>query len=211
MVDNHEVWIVPMVNPDGSTFDVQSGQFQNWRKNRQDSGTDTNRNFDYKWNCCGGSSDDPNAEDYHGTGPASAPEVQQVQKFADSRVIGGVQQIKANIDFHTYSELVLWPFGHTQDQVTEGMTKEEYDRFVRVGTDMAKTNGYKPEQSSSLYVTDGDITDGMWGKHKILAFTFEMFPGEGGGSDGFYPPDKVIPEQTARNDKAVDILMNEAK
>lgn len=209
-VDNREVWIIPVVNPDGSSYDVESGQFQGWRKNRQDASTDLNRNWGYKWGCCGGSDDDPNGETYRGPAAWSAPETAAMRDFIDSRVVGGVQQIKAAIDFHTYSELVLWPFGHTSDDVTEGMTQEEYDRFARVGGEMAQTNGYTPQQSSDLYVTDGDSLDWMWGQHKILAYTFEMYPANGGGIDGFYPPDDVIEKETARNDAAVDVLLREA-
>ncbi|MDA3630017.1 M14 family metallopeptidase [Saccharopolyspora sp. WRP15-2] len=209
IVDSREIWIVPVSNPDGSTYDVESGEYQGWRKNRQDTGTDTNRNWDYQWGCCGGSSDDPNDETYRGSAPFSSPEAGELARFVDSRVVDGVQQIKAHIDFHTFSELVLWPYGYTDADTAEGMTQEEYDRFVRVGTEMAQTNGYTPEQSSDLYVTDGSVNDWMWGKHKILSFTFEMYPSSG-GIDGFYPPDEVIERETQRNDAAVDILLREA-
>ncbi|MGW1678328.1 M14 family metallopeptidase [Saccharopolyspora sp. NPDC002376] len=209
IVDSREIWIVPVANPDGSIYDVESGEYQGWRKNRQDTGTDTNRNWDYQWGCCGGSSDDPNSETYHGSAPLSAPEASELARFVDSRVVDGVQQIKAHIDFHTFSELVLWPYGYTDADTAEGMTQQEYDRFVRVGTEMAQTNGYTPEQSSDLYVTDGSVNDWMWGKHKILSFTFEMYPSSG-GIDGFYPPDEVIERETQRNDAAVDILLREA-
>ncbi len=46
-------------------------------------------------------------------------------------------------------------------------------------------------------------------KTHIDFHTFEMYPKDG-GIDGFYPLASVIPEQTARNDKAVDILIDEA-
>jgi carboxypeptidase T len=104
---------------------------------------------------------------------------------------------------------VLWPFGHTYDTVTEGMTQEEYDRFKSVGEEMAASNGYTPDQSSGLYITDGDINDWMWGQHKVLSYCFEMYP-SGGGIDGFYPPDEDIVPQTTRNDGAVDILLSNA-
>ncbi len=208
-VDSHVIWVVPMANPDGSSYDVQTGKYQNWRKNRQDTGTDINRNWGYNWGCCGGSSDDPNDETYRGKGPFSAPETAAIRDFVNSRVIGGQQRIKANIDFHTYSELVMWPYGYTKDHTGPGMTQQEYDRFARVGTEMAKTNGYTPEQSSSLYVTDGDINDWMWHDHKILSFTFEMYP-KPDDPQGFYPPGNVIDRETARNDAATDILLREA-
>jgi len=207
-VDSREIYVVPSQNPDGSEFDISGGEYQGWRKNRQPNadgsvGTDINRNFSYKWGCCGGSDDDPSGETYRGTAAASAPEVAQMQAFVDSR------QFKAHIDFHTFSELVLWPFGHTNDTVTEGMTQEEYDHFVDLGQQMAATNQYTPEQSSGLYITDGDINDWMWGQHKVLSFCFEMFPASG-GIDGFYPPDEEIGPQTTRNDPAVDILLTNA-
>jgi len=213
-VDSREIYVVPMVNPDGITYDISGGQYQGWRKNRQPNsngtvGTDPNRNFAYLWGCCGGSSTSPSAEDYRGPSAVSAPEVRAVQAFVDSRVVGGVQQIKGHIDFHTFSELVLWPFGHTRDTVTDGMTQAEYDRFTSVGQQLAASNGYTPEQSSALYVTDGDINDWMWGTHKVLSYCFEMFPSDG-GIDGFYPPDEDIAEQTTRNDGAVDILLTNA-
>lgn len=209
MVDEREIWVIPTVNPDGSEFDVESGEYQGWRKNRQDTGTDLNRNWGHKWGCCGGSDDDPNSETYRGPEKFSAPETAAIRDFVNSRVIDGQQQIKANIDFHTYSELVMWPMGYTTDEVTEGMTQEEYDRFEAVGTKMAETNGYTPQQSSALYITDGGISDWMWGEHKIFAFAFEMYPSSG-GVEGFYPPDEVIEEETKRNDQAVNILLEEA-
>jgi carboxypeptidase T len=213
-VDGKEIWVVPSVNPDGAEYDISGGQYQGWRKNRQPNaggtvGTDINRNFTYLWGCCGGSSTSPSAEDYRGPSAGSSPEVRDVQAFVDSRVVGGVQQIKGHIDFHTFAELVLWPFGHTDDAVTEGMTQAEYDRFKSVGEQMAGSNGYTPEQSSALYITDGDINDWMWGTHKVLSYCFEMYPTDG-GINGFYPPDEDIAPQTTRNDGAVDILLTNA-
>ncbi len=215
MVDEHEIYVIPNVNPDGSEYDIATGDYRGWRKTRKPVsgssavGTDPNRNWDYKWNCCGGSSNSPSAEDYHGPSAFSEPETKAVASFVDSRVVGGTQQIKTHIDFHTFSELVLWPFGYTESDTGEGMTPAEAQRFTDLGKKMAGTNNYTPEQSSDLYITDGDINDWLWGKHKVLSYTFEMYPKDG-GIDGFYPPGSVIPEQTARNDEAVDILINEA-
>ena len=213
-VDSREIWVIPTQNPDGAEFDISGGEYQGWRKNRQPNadgsvGTDLNRNFSYKWGCCGGSSDSPSSDTYRGPSAASTPEVTAVQNWVNSRVVGGAQQIRAHIDFHTYSELVLWPFGFTYDQVTEGMTQQEYARFRDVGTQMAEANGYTPDQSSGLYITDGDITDWMWGTHKVLSYCFEMYPSND-GVDGFYPPDEAIAAQTTRNDGAVDILLTNA-
>ena len=208
MVNNREIWIVPDLNPDGGEYDVADGSYRSWRKNRQPNsgstavGTDMNRNWAYRWGCCGGSSGTTSSETYRGTAAESAPEVKVVANFVRGRVVGGVQQIKSGIDFHTYSQLVLWPFGYTSADTTTGMTADDRNAFATVGRSMAASNGYTPEQSSDLYVTDGSIDDYLWGTHKIFSYTFEMYPGSSGGG-GFYPPDEVIERETARNKDAV--------
>ncbi|MER5968578.1 M14 family metallopeptidase [Streptomyces sp. NPDC002055] len=214
-VDGREIWIVPDLNPDGGEYDIATGRYRSWRLNRQPNagssriGTDLNRNWDYKWGCCGGSSGTPGAETYRGARPESAPEVKVVADFARSRVVGGKQQITAGIDFHTYSELVLWPYGYTDDDTAPGMTKDDHDAFAAVGGKMAASNGYTPEQASDLYITDGSIDDWLWGNQKIFSYTFEMYPtGFFGG--GFYPPDEVIERETSRNRDAVLQLLENA-
>ncbi|CAM5424186.1 M14 family metallopeptidase [Streptomyces abikoensis] len=209
MVDSREIWVVPDVNPDGGEYDIATGSYRSWRKNRQPNagsayrGTDLNRNWNYKWGCCGGSSGSPGSETYRGTAGESAPEVKVVADFARSRVVGGKQQIKSGIDFHTYSELVLWPFGYTYDDTGPGMTQDEHDVYATLGKSMAASNGYKPEQSSDLYTTDGTIDDWLWGDQRIFSYTFEMYPDESGAGGGFYPPDEVIDREVARNREAV--------
>lgn len=213
-VNGREIWIVPDLNPDGGEYDIASGSYRSWRKNRQPNsgssyiGTDLNRNWDYKWGCCGGSSGSKSSETYRGTAPESAPEVKVVADFVRSRVVGGKQQITAAIDFHTYSELVLWPFGWTTANTAPGMTLDDRNAFAAVGGKMAASNGYTPEQSSDLYITDGSIDDYLWGSQRIFAYTFEMYPSSGGG--GFYPPDEVIERETSRNRDAVLQLLENA-
>ncbi|MEU5218839.1 M14 family metallopeptidase [Streptomyces sp. NPDC020807] len=214
-VNGREIWIVPDLNPDGGEYDIASGSYRSWRKNRQPNanssyiGTDMNRNWNYKWGCCGGSSGTKSSETYRGAAPESAPEVKVVADFVRSRVVGGKQQITAAIDFHTYSELVLWPFGWTTANTTTGMTQDDRDAFATVGGKMAASNGYTPEQSSDLYITDGSIDDYLWGVHRIFGYTFEMYPASSGGG-GFYPPDEVIERETSRNRDAVLQLLENA-
>ncbi|GLZ29711.1 carboxypeptidase T [Lentzea sp. NBRC 105346] len=206
LVDSREIWVISSVNPDGSEYDISTGSFKGWRKNRQGSGTDLNRNWGYKWGCCGGSSGSPSSDTYRGTSAFSAPEAARIRDFVNSRVVGGKQQIKTNIDFHTFSELVLWPFGWTYNDTAPGLDANEQKAFSTLGKQMAATNGYTPEQSSDLYITDGTIDDWMWGQHKIWSYTFEMYPSSG-GLNGFYPRDNVIAAQTSRNDKATDLFL----
>jgi len=174
LVNSREIWIVPDLNPDGGEWDIRSGSYAGWRKNRQPNsgssnvGTDLNRNWPYQWGCCGGSSGSTSSETYRGPSAGSAPEVRNVINFVNSRVVGGVQQIKTNIDFHTFSELVLWPFGYTYNDTAPGMSAQDYQIFSTLGRQMAATNNYTPEQASDLYITDGSIDDWLWGDRKSV-------------------------------------------
>ncbi len=72
IVNTREIWIVPMMNPDGAQFDIRKGRFHYWRKNRQPTpgtssiGTDLNRNFGYRWGGGGRTSTNPQAITYRG-------------------------------------------------------------------------------------------------------------------------------------------------
>ncbi len=215
LVNGREIWIVFDMNPDGGEYDIATGTYVSWRKNRQpnagstDTGTDLNRNWGYKWGCCGGSSGTPDSFSYRGAAPFSSPEAAVVRDFVDSRVIGGRQQITSSIDFHAYSELILWPYGYTFADVPADMTQDDHDIHVAMGQAMAATNGYTAMQASELYIADGTIGDWNYGVHRIFTFIFEMFPATS-GQGGFYPPDEVIPAQTARNRAAVLYLLEHA-
>jgi carboxypeptidase T len=208
IVNTREIWLLPDLNPDGGEYDIATGSYRSWRKNRQPNpgssqvGTDMNRNWAFKWGCCGGSSGSFGSETYRGAAPESTPEVKAFADFVRGRKVGGVQQIKTAIDFHTYSELILWPFGYTYDDLAPGLNADDQATFAKIGRDMAGTNNYTPEQSSDLYITDGSIDDWLWGDQKIFGYTFEMYPASASGG-GFYPPDEVIGRETARNKESV--------
>ena len=213
LVNSREVYIVFNLNPDGGEFDVSNDKYHSWRKNRQPNtpsryvGTDLNRNYGYKWGCCGGSSGSPSSDTYRGSSAFSAPETARLRDFINSRVIGGKQQIKTSITFHTYGKLILWPYGYTYRNVPRDMTQDDRNVFVAMGKKMASTNGYKPQQSSDLYITDGDMTDWAYGAHKIFAYTFELSPK---GKPGFYPPDEIIQTATSRNREAALYIAEQA-
>jgi hypothetical protein len=207
LVNSREIYIIFDANPDGGEYDHATGSYAGWRKNRQPNqdtavGTDPNRNWDYQWGCCGGSSEDPSSTTYRGPSPFSAPETAAIRDFVESRVIGGQQQITVHIDIHTYGEMVLWPYGYTYTDVPPDMTQDDHDVFVTMGQGMAALNGYEAMQGSDFYITDGDNKDWMYGVHGVFSFVFELYP-DTSSQDGFYPPDEVIPAETARNREAV--------
>ena len=215
LVDNREVWIIFDVNPDGAEYDLTCTHsakppYCAWRKNRQRNagtsavGTDINRNYGYRWGCCGGSSGHASSLNYRGRAPWSTPEARVVRDFVNSRVVGGIQQIKAHVTLHTNGQLILWPYGYTKANVPSDMTAVDHNTFVAMGRRTAALNGYKAEQSSDLYITDGDEIDWMYGVHRIFSFTWELYPPETATVWGdHYPPDERIAPQTARNRSAL--------
>jgi hypothetical protein len=209
LVNSREIWIVFAVNPDGAEYDIAGGRYHLWRKNRQPTpkppyiGTDLNRNYDYHWGCCAGSSTNPANLMYRGPRPFSAPETRAMRDFINSRVVNGRQQIRAAITFHTSGRLVMWPYGYTFANVPPDMTAADHNTFVALGRAMAARNHYKPEQASDLYISAGTTRDWEYGRHRIFAFTFEL-------TVGWYPDDSAIGPETRRNKTAILYLISRA-
>ncbi|MBO2448413.1 zinc carboxypeptidase [Actinomadura barringtoniae] len=209
IVNSREIYIIPIMNPDGQVYDMtsdtQPGRM--WRKNRQPNstsiGTDLNRNFPYKWGCCGGSSGNGSSETYRGPSAASAPETNVMMNFVNSRIVNGVQQLKLFLDIHSNAKLVLWPFGYTYSNTVPGtMTSDEEATHRTIGTQMAQSNGYTPEQSSDLYITDGTTDDWTWGTQRsgtqrLFSFTVEL------AGSSFYPPPSQIDSLVSNNRNAL--------
>lgn len=187
LIESRDIHIVPMVNPDGAEFDIATGRYQMWRKNRAPVpggkfGVDLNRNYGYRWGT-GGSSSNPGDDTYKGPAAFSEPETQAIKAFVDRQ-----SNLTILLSTHTFSELILYPWGSTYDPVTPERDKRTFQTMAQK---MATWNGYKPQQASELYIASGDTCDWAYGQHKIFAFTFELDP-KSMWSGGFYPGQAVI-------------------
>lgn len=189
LLNTREVWVLPMVNPDGAEYDIGSSNYRMWRKNRTKNGdgsygVDLNRNYGGPgFGGSQGASDDMTDETYHGPSAFSEPETQAIRDFVLAR-----HKTTVLLTFHTFSELVLWPWGYTNDPIAD--TKDRAV-FETMGKKMATWNHYTPEKSSDLYETTGDTTDWAYSERKIFAFTFEMTP-TSMFDGGFYPGAQAI-------------------
>jgi carboxypeptidase T len=177
LLDTREVYIAPIVNPDGHVFDYRDGtRGAMWRKNRRNNGdgsfgVDLNRNYSYGWGT-GGSSNNTRSDIYRGPAPFSEIETQNVKHFVDTQ-----PRMTSLLSFHTFSELILYPWGGTYDKIGEkDGDPADLPVFQKMARDMAGWNKYKPQQSSDLYIASGDTTDWAYGVHGIYAFTFELSP-----------------------------------
>jgi hypothetical protein len=195
LVDNREMWFVPVVNPDGYFYNqvIAPSGGGLWRKNRRNNGdgsfgVDLNRNFGHAWGYDDiGSSPDGSQNTYRGTGPFSEPETQNIRDFIIAH------NFLITVYYHSYSNLVLWPWGYIRSVTPDN------DIFAQMGDSIAAYNGYDPGPSWSLYLVNGDSDD--WGyaeqtaKNKNFAITLEV----GSYSDNFWPPLNRVPALVSEN------------
>ena len=105
-IDEHEIWIVPVCNPDGYEYVFNTDD--NWRKNRRvmagGIGVDLNRNYPQGWDyACAGSTFESSIV-YKGPSPASEPETQALIALGESRRLAKV------VDYHSSGQEVLWGY-----------------------------------------------------------------------------------------------------
>jgi Zinc carboxypeptidase len=133
-------------------------------------GTDPNRNYGAFWGGPG-SSTDPTVQTYHGSGPFSEPETQNVRELVSSR------QVVTLITNHTFSNLVLRPPG----LASQGLAADE-PALKALGDSMAAENGYTSQYGWQLYDTTGTTEDWSYSATGGFGYTFEI------GDLGFHPP-----------------------
>jgi carboxypeptidase T len=193
LLENRTVYIAPVINPDGKEHDIATGSYKLWRKNRRENGAgsygvDLNRNYGYMWGG-GGASSNPRADTYRGATAFSEPETQAVKAFFESH-----RNITITLSFHTFSELILYPWGHKYDAISN---PRDFAVHKTMADTMAVWNRYKPQQSSELYIASGDTTDWAYGQLGIISFTFELDPRmtpdkQFNPEAGFYPGQSLI-------------------
>lgn len=103
--------------------------------------------------------------------------------------------VTTGISYHSYGDLVLFPYGYTFDDLPPDMDPLDREAFVAMAAEISRTTGYTDQQSSDLYITDGDWNDWMYGALGRYPITIEL----SSYGFGFYPPDEMIPDATTRN------------
>lgn len=192
LVDNRELYFVPVVNPDGYVYNQQTNPNGGglWRKNRRNNGTsygvDLNRNYGYKWGYNNsGSSPTPSSETYRGTAAFSEPETQVMRDFALGR------QFRMVNNYHAYGNYMIFPWGYIASFFTP-----DHSLYNAWTQDMTQFNNYVDGTANQTvgYTVNGEAIDWLYGeqtlKGKVFGFTTEV----GSGSDGFWPTQaRIIP------------------
>ncbi|MCB9840538.1 MAG: hypothetical protein H6809_02660 [Phycisphaeraceae bacterium] len=191
LLDNYEVIIVPIVNPDGYVYTWTTQRL--WRKTRRDNGggsfgVDPNRNWDANWGGQG-SSGDPNSETYRGPFVFSEPEVLAVSNFVSAN-----PQIAVCVDTHTYAQNILSGIGWTYDRPDDEALQRGAMRAINTGMHSSSTKTYLTGPGSVvLYFTSGGAKDWFGDSAGALGWTIELRPDQGNEGGFIAPASEIVP------------------
>jgi len=185
-------YFLAIVNPDGYAYTHSNNRL--WRKTRTPNslglchGTDANRNWGYQWNT-GGSSGNGCSDTYHGPEAFSEVENRNLRDF----VLKNKEQIKFFNTIHSYSQLVLLPWGNSYDdapgidKMTSLANKANEALFAVHGT--VFDVGCIP---CLLYIASGGSSDWALGEAGI-PYTYAMELRDTGRYGFILPPEQIIP------------------
>jgi carboxypeptidase T len=193
IVESLDIYIFPLVNPDGRAYVQAPGGDVWWRKNRSYHpasncyGVDINRNFDFQWPSGIGTSANPcDYQIYKGPSAFSEPETRNVRWLLDVH-----PNIMAMIDIHSYDNDLLYPWGDGPDQETspggqDYLPPADLDWYTSVGNSVqsairsVRGTAYSVKQSIQLYPTSGTSMDYAFSRSfvnskdtKVYAYTLE--------------------------------------
>ncbi|XP_057334997.1 zinc carboxypeptidase-like [Microplitis mediator] len=191
LAEKNDWYIFPVFNPDGFVYTHNKDRL--WRKTRKPYsrlcyGSDPNRNWGYKWNQ-GGASSFPCAETYAGTAAFSDVETQSMSEYITSIA----DKFYAYIAFHSYSQLLLFPYGHTTTHL------DNHDELKAIGLKtidaLSKRYGTKyitGNIAETIYIASGSSMDWVKANFRTrISYTYEL---RDKGNYGFLlPANQIIP------------------
>ncbi|KAF5656453.1 ECM14-like protein [Fusarium heterosporum] len=202
-LNKYDFYIFPFVNPDGFVYSQTADRL--WRKNRQPPpasapnqsciGRDINRNWEFGWDSNKrGASTDPCSQTYRGEKPTDSPENQGLDTLV--RKLRDTVGIALYIDFHSYGQYILSPFGYKEDLYAPELGKWTkaaalVSEAIREASTDQTTYTFGPS-GAVLYVTTGAAPDHVYsiGGAKF-SYTIEL---RDTGENGFVlPPEQIRP------------------
>ncbi|KAG8515671.1 Carboxypeptidase A1, partial [Galemys pyrenaicus] len=158
ILNSMDIFMEIVSNPDGFAFTHSMNRL--WRKNKSTRsgmfciGVDLNRNWETGFGG-NGSNDNPCSETYHGPSPQSEPEVAAIVKFITTH-----GHIKALISIHSYSQMLMYPYGHSLAPVSN---QEELFNLAKDAAEaLHEVHGIEyvyGSISTTLYVASGITVD----------------------------------------------------
>ncbi|EPY79052.1 carboxypeptidase A3-like protein [Camelus ferus] len=189
LLDRMNFYVLPVFNVDGYIWSWTQNRM--WKKNRSKNqnsncvGTDLNRNFNVSWNSFPYTKD-PCEETYRGPAPESEKETKAVTNFIQSHL----KSIKAYITFHSYSQMLLFPYGYTSELPPN---YEDLAKAAKIGINVLstlyETNYTSGPTASTIYPTSGSYID--WAYSLGIKHAFAFGPRDK-GKFGFLLPESQI-------------------
>jgi len=149
-------------------------------------GVDLNRNWNDHWGIVPGCSKSPSSDTYCGPSAFSEPESSSVSNYLSSlsNVIGA-------IDFHSYSQLILRPYGWTTSNCPDEQSLKIIGEGVRYSISEVFGTDYENIKSIDLYITTGTASDWFYQEGIWASYTIEL---RDTGKYGFVlPASQIIP------------------
>ncbi|MDX2148342.1 MAG: M14 family metallocarboxypeptidase [Planctomycetota bacterium] len=205
LLDEVEFIFVPVVNPDGYVYSwTANGRL--WRKNRRVNtggsiGVDLNRNWAFQWGLNSGSSGTPSNDLYRGTAAFSEPETTALRNFIQAN-----PRIRAHVDYHSFSQLLLAPWSYTLGSPPDNSVFNELNpQMVRAIFDVDARTYVAGPGGETIYLASGVASDWTFGDRGIWSYGIEL---RDTGQSGFLlPPDQIIP--TGRENFAAALVLGE--
>ncbi|KAI5859294.1 hypothetical protein GGS23DRAFT_328572 [Durotheca rogersii] len=221
-LDRYDFYILPIVNPDGFVYSQKVDRL--WRKTRQPPppppanqscfGRDINRNWAFAWDANPlGASRNPCSQTYKGEAPSDTPENQGLDKLV--RQLRDGAGIKLFIDWHSYGQYILSPFGYKETLYAPELGKWTkaagiVSDAIRDSNRTAQTTFTFGPSGAALYTTTGAAPDHVYSVGRAdFSYTIEL---RDTGNFGFVlPPGLIRPtaEEQWAGQKALLGLLDE--
>ncbi|PYS75508.1 MAG: hypothetical protein DMF73_00380 [Acidobacteria bacterium] len=197
-MNNLQIWIIPVANPDGYVYTASDPSRRFWRKNRRNNGdgtfgVDINRNFSYQWGLASGSSGVTADETYRGPSAFSEPEAYHFRDFIQAR-----HNPRFLVSYHSAAEVILrsWRYvdAPAPGETTLGFVQQ--DMINRIAAVHGQVYG-----TSIGYNSSGSTLDYFWGEMRMIALTPEL---RGPSFDP--PPAQIIPNNEENLPAAISLI-----
>lgn len=187
-IENYEIWIIPILNPEGYKFIVDNDLSSPWwRKNLRDNnnngkidydydGVDLNRNYDINWTH--GGSTDPSSWVYRGPFPFSEDETRAKRELALKK------RFTVSVTYHSYGEIVYYPWSWPET----GEKAPDHEVLNHIASEIARR--IKNEYGTGHYSFEREVASNMSPPWMYgVAGTFEFLIEVG---TSFIPPGSKI-------------------
>ena len=191
IVDNYEVFILPIANPDGYQYTWSTNRL--WRKNLRSSagsifGVDLNRNWGTGWGGPGSSSSTSD-DTYRGPSAFSEPETTALKNFAIAH-----PNLALFFDIHSFSELVMSPNGYTPNLTSDARA---YDQLVSTVQSAIYANSgvtyYAGPTYMTIYPASGVSNDWTYASRGIMSLSLELRPNASDPNTFLLPAAQILP------------------